>query len=225
MIDFNVLVEEELAGHKFGNKGAPWECNLRDLTRWCEATIFHYNSNRTEKNREYRPEALVNLLYGDRMRTLFDKDRVKEIFASVFGRKVTGTEPIMYLNRDRVYFGDVFVDKNVNVKPRVQCADKTKSLVLRSQLSVLRSLSYCVNLGWMSILVGTSGCGKSSVVKTLANLAGRTLKTFPVTSAMDTTDILGGFEQVSGGRIGVFDITKLPRVDFHKFVDVLRMSP
>lgn len=45
--------------------------------------------------------------------------------------------------------------------------------------------------------MGTSGAGKSSAVKTFANLAGKTLKTLPVTSAMDTTDILGGFEQVS----------------------------
>lgn len=44
--------------------------------------------------------------------------------------------------------------------------------------------------------VGSSGCGKSSVIKTLANLAEKPLKTLPVTSAMDTTDILGGFEQV-----------------------------
>lgn len=45
--------------------------------------------------------------------------------------------------------------------------------------------------------MGSSGCGKSSVVKTLATLAERPLRTLPVTSAMDTTDILGGFEQVS----------------------------
>lgn len=34
-------------------------------------------------------------------------------------------------------------------------------------------------------------------MKTLSNLCGKCLKTLPVTSAMDTTDILGGFEQVS----------------------------
>lgn len=45
--------------------------------------------------------------------------------------------------------------------------------------------------------VGSSASGKSSVVKTLANLTGKTLKTLPVTSAMDTADLLGGFEQVS----------------------------
>lgn len=34
-------------------------------------------------------------------------------------------------------------------------------------------------------------------MKALAKLAGKPLRTLPVTSAMDTTDILGGFEQVS----------------------------
>lgn len=45
--------------------------------------------------------------------------------------------------------------------------------------------------------MGNTGCGKSSVVKALAKLAEKPLRTLPVTSAMDTTDILGGFEQVS----------------------------
>jgi MoxR-like ATPase len=45
--------------------------------------------------------------------------------------------------------------------------------------------------------VGSSASGKSTAVRVLANIAGKTLRTLPVTSAMDTTDILGGFEQVS----------------------------
>lgn len=46
--------------------------------------------------------------------------------------------------------------------------------------------------------VGASGCGKSNVVRLLAALTGQQLKSIAVNSAMDTTEILGGFEQVSG---------------------------
>lgn len=45
--------------------------------------------------------------------------------------------------------------------------------------------------------VGPSGCGKSNVVRLLAALTGQKLKSIAVNSAMDTTEILGGFEQVS----------------------------
>lgn len=40
------------------------------------------------------------------------------------------------------------------------------------------------------------GCGKTSIVKTLAQLCGHELHILPVNSAMDTIEILGGFEQV-----------------------------
>ncbi|XP_044750466.1 midasin [Coccinella septempunctata] len=200
MIEFNMRMDEQLASHKFGNKGAPWECNLRDLTRWCEATIYHHKFNKTEMDNSYHPEALVNLLYADRMRTLSDKEKVFEIFEEVFCCKIGGTKPILYLNQKRVYFGDVHLDKDSVGEVQIKRGEDSDCLVLRNQLPTLRSLSYCVNLGWMSILVGSSGCGKSGVVKTLASLAGKTLKTFPVTSAMDTTDILGGFEQTDYSR-------------------------
>ncbi|KAJ8918423.1 hypothetical protein NQ315_008120 [Exocentrus adspersus] len=194
MIDFNTAIVNELDSHTFGNKGAPWECNLRDLTRWCEAVIYQYNSN-PDLRKKYQPESVVQFIYEDRMRTFSDKERVRTIFQTVFQKRVRGTGLVLYVNKQNVHIGDVSLERqssgvNVNVLKQ----DRT-CLVLRSQLQTLRSLAYCVNLNWMSILVGSSGCGKSSVVKTLANLAGKTLKTLPVTSAMDTTDILGGFEQ------------------------------
>ncbi|CAH1278834.1 unnamed protein product, partial [Diabrotica balteata] len=190
MVEFNSRMVEQLESHTFGHKGAPWECNLRDLTRWCEAIIYQHNISDI-----YHPQNVVSLIYSDRMRTLADKNKVQEIFSQVFGCEVGGTGPVAYVTNDRVYFGDVFIERNqVHVDSNVLKQDKT-CLVLRSQLDVLRSLAYCVNLNWMAILVGTTGSGKSSVVKTLASLSGKTLKTLPVTSAMDTTDILGGFEQ------------------------------
>lgn len=41
-----------------------------------------------------------------------------------------------------------------------------------------------------------SGSGKTSVVKTLAQLCGHELRVLSVNAAMDTIEILGGFEQV-----------------------------
>jgi len=41
-----------------------------------------------------------------------------------------------------------------------------------------------------------SGSGKTSVIKTLAQLYGCELRVLSVNAAMDTMEILGGFEQV-----------------------------
>lgn len=114
--------------------------------------IYHYATN-PSIYKSYRPESVVLLIYGDRMRTLSDKERVESIFESVFGCKVLGTSPVFYLNADSIFFGDVRIErKNSGVNENVLKQDRT-SLILRSQLGVLRSLAYCVNLSWMAIVV------------------------------------------------------------------------
>lgn len=55
----------------------------------------------------------------------------------------------------------------------------------------------CVQMSWMVILVGPASVGKTSLVQLLAHLTGHTLKIMAMNSAMDTTELLGGFEQVS----------------------------
>ncbi|CAG9771357.1 unnamed protein product [Ceutorhynchus assimilis] len=195
MIEFNYRLASGLNQHQFGHKGSPWECNLRDLTRWCQATLYHFENS--SENKVLSPESTVQLIYIDRMRSIQDKNKVEEIFKDVFGCELKGSKPVGYINKENVLFGDVAVKRGQDqLNDHVLKQDKGH-LLLRGQLGTLRSLAYCVNQNWMAIVVGNSGVGKSSVVKTLANLAGKTLKTLPVTSAMDTTDILGGFEQVT----------------------------
>ncbi|KAJ2888685.1 AAA ATPase midasin, partial [Coemansia aciculifera] len=52
----------------------------------------------------------------------------------------------------------------------------------------------------MAILVGSAGCGKTSLVRWLANATGNRLVEFAMNSGVDTSDILGGFEQVDAQR-------------------------
>ena len=44
--------------------------------------------------------------------------------------------------------------------------------------------------------VGPSSSGKTSMVQVLASLSGRPLNVLHMNSEMDTTELLGGFEQV-----------------------------
>lgn len=54
----------------------------------------------------------------------------------------------------------------------------------------------CVEMNWMVILVGPAAVGKTSLIQLLALLTGNKLKVMAMNSAMDTTELLGGFEQV-----------------------------
>ena len=44
---------------------------------------------------------------------------------------------------------------------------------------------------------GTESSGKTTLARMLSEIIGEELKVFSMNSAMDTTDLLGGFEQVS----------------------------
>lgn len=69
--------------------------------------------------------------------------------------------------------------------------------LLHQSFQSLESIMKCVQMSWMVILVGPACVGKTSLVQLLAQLTGHTLKIMAMNSAMDTTELLGGFEQVT----------------------------
>ena len=72
--------------------------------------------------------------------------------------------------------------------------------LLPSQQSVLESVLQAVSRGWMCILAGSAGVGKTSLARTAAQLAGRKLNEIALTGGTDTADLLGGFEQLEPKR-------------------------
>ena len=56
-----------------------------------------------------------------------------------------------------------------------------------------------VRMGWMSICHGDDGAGKSSAVRLLASLCNARLEEVTLSTATDTTELLGCFEQL--GRV------------------------
>ncbi|XP_066999962.2 midasin [Anabrus simplex] len=224
MVQFNSRLAREIGELKlWGHRGSPWELNLRDLCRWCQALtedkgirdfgsddledIDMTNETGTGNETTLNPGRYVGLVYVDRMRTLQDKEKVKEIYCEEFGEDypLCCDTPRVHVARDMVFVGDVALPRNVadkeidepkSVPPPCVCPPEQQLLLLRKQFPTLQSLAKCVNMNWLSILVGPSASGKTSAVRLLSQLAGRELKTLSINSAMDTTEILGGFEQV-----------------------------
>jgi len=52
--------------------------------------------------------------------------------------------------------------------------------------------------------VGGSSVGKTSLVEMLAALSGNRLRILPMNSGTDTTELLGGFEQVYLAKVTVY---------------------
>ncbi|KYM78871.1 Midasin [Atta colombica] len=197
MVQFNNKLASE-AGIVWGHTGSPWEMNLRDIIRWCETTI-EAASNEFRDNKQYfNPGDSVELIYVNRMRTNEDRQKVYQIYQEMFSSEKYPLPPNqlpMHITTDKFVIGEVMLSRKNCSEPQ-----DFNLLILRDQKRTLKSLMQCVKMNWMSILVGTSGSGKSSVVRLLAALTGQKLRSITVNSAMDTTEILGGFEQTDYNR-------------------------
>uniref|UniRef100_A0A3Q2I9Y3 Midasin n=1 Tax=Equus caballus TaxID=9796 RepID=A0A3Q2I9Y3_HORSE len=189
MVAFNNQIDHEVTVEKkWGQKGGPWEFNLRDLFRWCQLMLVDQSPGC------YDPGQHVFLVYGERMRTREDKEKVIAIFKDVFGSNSNpymGTR-LFHITPYNVQLGYSVLSRGSYVPP----PSRRPLLLLHQSLQSLESIMKCVQMSWMVILVGPASVGKTSLVQLLAHLTGHPLKIMAMNSAMDTTELLGGFEQV-----------------------------
>ncbi|XP_074982679.1 midasin isoform X2 [Caretta caretta] len=188
MVAFNNKIDQEVnALKKWGQKGGPWEFNLRDLFRWCQLILVDQSPGC------YDPGQHVFLVYGERMRTREDQEKVISIFRDVFGQNSNpyrGTRQFL-ITPYNVQIGYSVLARGNYIPPPCR-----RLSLLHHSLQSLESIMKCVHMGWMVILVGPAAVGKTSLVELLAHLTGHRLKVMAMNSAMDTTELLGGFEQV-----------------------------
>ncbi|XP_063830768.1 midasin-like [Ostrinia nubilalis] len=198
IVNFNCEVAHEITELQcWGHRGSPWEMNLRDIQRWCEAMIEDL-----KKGKKVSPGKFLDMLYVNRMRTAEDKEKMKSKYDQYFCPKYprSDSNPQFSIDMDEISIGDVSLERNVEKCFKNRRAMQTSSVLLRSQMSSLKALAQSVNMNWLSILVGPTATGKSTIVQVLADLTANDLHVVPVTSAMDVSDLLGGFEQVDLNR-------------------------
>uniref|UniRef100_A0A8D0DW25 Midasin n=1 Tax=Salvator merianae TaxID=96440 RepID=A0A8D0DW25_SALMN len=188
MVEFNNKIDQEvMTEKKWGQKGGPWEFNLRDLFRWCQLMLVNQSPG------SYDPAQHVFLVYGERMRTESDKDKVVSVFRDIFGQSAN---PYMGTRHFHITPYDVQVGFSVLSRTNYVPPPSRNLSLLHHSLQPLESIMKCVHMNWMVILVGPAAAGKTSLVQLLAYLTGHQLKIMAMNSSMDTTELLGGFEQV-----------------------------
>uniref|UniRef100_A0A3Q3JWH6 Midasin n=1 Tax=Monopterus albus TaxID=43700 RepID=A0A3Q3JWH6_MONAL len=186
MVEFSN--REVCVERRWGQKGSPWEFNLRDMFRWCQLMLADQSPG------FFSPGQHVALVYADRMRTQADKAQVLSVFRKVFGEDF---EP--YTGSRQFHITPLNLQVGFSVLQRsggAPVALDPPLSITHQALRPLESLMKCVEMGWMTILVGPTASGKTSLVRLLALLTGHRLRVMAMNSAMDTTELLGGFEQV-----------------------------
>ncbi|XP_027334240.1 midasin [Abrus precatorius] len=191
LILFNKRMHEDTTvNQKFAKHGFPWEFNLRDVFRSCEII-----EGAPKHSRVY---SFLNIVYIQRMRTAADRKEVLRIFKEVF--EVTpfiNPYPRVQLNSHNLIVGNVTIKRN-----HVQLTtDSSKPLLILPEIrQSLEAAAQCIERQWLCILTGPSYCGKTSLIRLLANLTGNVLNEVNLSSATDISELLGSFEQYDAVR-------------------------
>lgn len=199
IVQFNCKVAHEITEiQSWAHKGAPWEMNLRDIQRWCQAII----DDKQNVSYKFLPGKFVDVLYVSRMRTAEDKERMGITYDEIFLPDYPRSEsvPQILVDDTNIIIGDAVIERSFENTFKNRRSPETNLMILRNQLPRLKAIAQSVNMNWLTILVGPAATGKSSLVQLLADLIGNDLQVVPVTSAMDVSDLLGGFEQVDYNR-------------------------
>ncbi|XP_033731628.1 midasin-like isoform X1 [Pecten maximus] len=152
--------QEATVDKSWGQKGSPWEFNLRDLFRWCD------------------------LLCHNQVKDLYERIFPDSLPFYVPSRQVT-------ISNSVIQAGHSFLCREEFVS-----RETTRSLyLLHHLLERMEAVMKYVQINWMPILVGPQSCGKTSLVQLLSSLTGHHLHVLAMNCSMDTTELLGRFEE------------------------------
>ncbi|KAL1972656.1 hypothetical protein VTN31DRAFT_7070 [Thermomyces dupontii] len=173
---------------RIGAIGGPWEMNLRDITRWLQLS---------DRGQVQVPcgHFLENII-SHRFRTPEDRALIAELFAQSFGESPPFKSLYHDLSPTQFQVGFGFMPRD----SILQHLNEPNLKILPDELPILESLMLCVERAWPSILVGASGCGKTTILRKLAAINGAKLVELALSADTDTMDLIGGFEQIDHRR-------------------------
>ena len=173
-----------------GLHGGPWEINLRDVLRW-----LHLLGSPSGFSSFANPAQYQDLILLQRFRTSDDVAVASDIL-----------QPHLAADQSLGLFygkcaslleiGLAFLPRGPILQPILN----NTANVANTNLEIGESAMLCIQHRWPCLLVGASGSGKSNLIFQLAISVGADILEIPLNSEMDTTDLIGGYEQVDPQR-------------------------
>lgn len=171
--------------------GGPWEMNLRDTTR-----LLDLLSSIDGLLPAVRAEGFVAMLFLQRFRTPGDVSIVSSLLQHHFSRLDASPYRPLAISATHVQTGfGLFPRQSVSFS-----SDCESHVLPTCHLPYIESVLVCIQKSWPCLLVGPSGSGKISMIRHLASCTGVKLAQFSMNSDMDTTDLVGGYEQLDSQR-------------------------
>lgn len=201
-----------LADRKFGTRGSPWEINLRDLLRWLDLLTAGESLLSAGG-----PVDFQSLLFLQRFRTSEDRVAVAKILENNLPQADQTRTFFHNTSPSYVQVGLGFVTRD----SLVQCIPVQLFEKFQLNIPLMESVMLCVQNSWPCLLVGPSGSGKTNLILRLASYTGADVVNLPLNTDIDTTDLVGGYEQVDTQREILGLVKRLRQITCRKIVDEL----
>lgn len=132
------------------------------------------------------------------MRTPSDRQRVIELYKKVFELKpYINLYPRLQLSPEYLTIGSTCISRNHSQSYKLT---KSELHIIPGSRNSMEAVARCVRHQWLCILVGPPSSGKTSLLRSLAQLTGRVLNELNLSSATDISELLGCFEQYNAFR-------------------------
>ena len=166
----------------FMTLGGPWEINLRDLYRWLEA----YSQNELHGD----VSAYFEVIISGRFRSTLQRHLLDNTCNAACAKNL---ERSLFSNLapDTYQIGSALLPRNSLVTE----SSLSSLQIPISHLSQAESVIHCINRKWPCLLVGASGCGKTSLINIFARVAGVKITQLSINRDTDAYDLIGGYDQ------------------------------
>lgn len=179
---------------RLGMDGGPWEINLRDTTRWLDLL-----SSLDGLLPATTAEDLAAMLFLQRFRTSEDVTTVSNLLQRHLSAVAQPRHRVFGVSATHLQIGLGLLCREA-VSSSSSSSYSGRRFLPSSHLPYVESVLICVQKGWPCLLVGPAGSGKSEIIRRLARSTGADLVEFSMNSDMDTTDLVGGYEQLDSQR-------------------------
>ncbi|KAF1758175.1 hypothetical protein GCK72_014633 [Caenorhabditis remanei] len=159
--------------------GGPYSFNLRDLLRWYDLLAVERTLGEA-----------FELVYMARTRRDEDKELMRSIYEKTMNEKLITRSVMLTVDEKEMRIGKCVLKRKSTI-PIVN-----KNRLLASQLILMHRISTCVELNWLTLLVGPRNCGKRAVIENVANICNRPLRTIALNADTDAQELIGSYEQV-----------------------------
>lgn len=186
MVDFIRHLDHEVSVNRsFGVTGGPYEFNLRDTMRWFSMV--------SEMN--LPPKDFFDIIVRDRFRTPEDRSAATALFVEHFRESPERTIPFD-ITPDVLRAGHSLFERNGTIGQYFSSSVGH----LQCNTRLMETAITCVKHSWPLILCGPTDSGKTSFLRYLGFVCGATTKEFSMSADIDSTDLLGEFDQLQEGQ-------------------------